>query len=50
MTSVVTLKSFVFKLLYLNSNFALTLVYLKPALNNPALVCKIYQDRRFHDR
>ena len=49
-TSVVTLKSFVFKLLYLNSNFALTLVYLNPALNNPALVCKIYQDRRFHDR
>ena len=37
MTSVVALKSFVFKLSYLNSNFALTLVYLNPVLNNPAL-------------
>ena len=27
-----------FKLSYLNSNFALTLGYLKPALSNPALV------------
>ena len=37
MTIVVTLKSFDFKLSYLNSNFALTLVYLNPVLNNPAL-------------
>ena len=36
-TIVVTLKSFDFKLSYLNSNFALTLVYLNPALNNPTL-------------
>ena len=36
-TIVVTLKSFDFKLSYLNSNFALTLVYLNPVLNNPAL-------------
>ena len=28
-----------FKLLYLNSNFALTLAYLNPALNNLALMC-----------
>ena len=37
MTIVVTLKSFDFKLSYLNSNFALILVYLNPVLNNPVL-------------
>ena len=36
-TIVVTLTSFDFKLSYLNSNFVLTLVYLNPVLNNPAL-------------
>ena len=32
-----------FKLSYLNSNFALTPGYLYPALNNPALICWIFQ-------
>ena len=32
--------------LYLNSNFALTLGYLKPALNNPAQWSKLYSNLR----
>ena len=32
-----------FKLSNLNSNFALTLGYLNPALNNPALVFTVLQ-------
>ena len=31
-----------FKLSYLNSNFALTLGYLNPALDNPALLRKYF--------
>ena len=35
------IKNLIFKLSYLNSNFALTLGYLKPALNNLALEIRI---------
>jgi len=33
-----------YKLSYLNSNFALTLGYLNPALNNPALACNSFSE------
>ena len=36
------------KLIYLNSNFALTLGYLNPALNNPALL--VGSDRKYENR
>ena len=35
-----------YKLSYLNSNFTLTLGYLNPALNNPALL-KEYSEKKF---
>ena len=37
-----------YKLSYLNSNFALTLGYLNPALNNPAQNYKITHARNLH--
>ena len=42
LTKIIKLNLF-FQLSYLNSSFALTLGYLKPALNNPALDGKIFQ-------
>ena len=40
--------NFLFKLSYLNSNFALTLGYLNPALNNPALL--VGSSRKYENR
>ena len=37
-----------FKLSYLNSNFALTLGYLNPALNNRALIYNLKVPFNFH--